>query len=227
MKNIKEFVMECCRTEFLKSEKVYCKSLGIKASTAAIFKIGIVPSEGLEQILKNAGYSSDEILSLNVSGLENRFCFPSRTLDGKIAAFYFRRSDTASQPIWHYRIYDPSDIYGIDMANPDKEYLILCEGIKDALSFANIGISNVAGALTPKFPTDEHMNKLRKFRRIILAFDNDEFGLKFAKVVQEQLKNNGLLTASLKFDGMDISSAMKDLTQRRIIINQIKSVYSD
>lgn len=227
MQDIKEYIALQCRSEFLKDSKKYCSQLKIKESTAELFEIGIVPEEGLISMLESAGYSKTEIENLNLSDLKNRFCFPSHTSDGRISAFYFRWSNTSLlQPKWINQNYIESDLYGIDKCTPDKKYILLCEGVSDTLACAKAGISNAISKGNFHFPNDEQTKILKQFGTVVLAFVNDDCGKKFSEKAKRRLVENGINTFTLEYEGRDICEALRDLTQRRLIINQLKTIMS-
>ena len=74
------------------------------------------------------------------------------------------------------------------------------------------------------YDTVEHISFLKPFENVIIAFDNDELGRNLTAKIKNTILNDCIY--DLKFEGADISVALKDLTQRRLIINQIKTVMS-
>lgn len=225
MQEIREYIATQCRNEFMKDPKGYCRQLRIKETTAELYEIGIVPEDGLFSMLENAGYSKDIIKALHFSDYKNRFCFPSRTNEGVISAFYFKRSDTSlQQPTWICRSCGLSDLYGINKCVPSKNYVLLCEGVGDVLACANVGIPNAITYGNGRFPTEEQISTLGRFKTVILAFDNDECGKETSENVRTTLSSKGISAIALVYESRDICEAMRDLTQRRLIINQLKTI---
>lgn len=225
MQDIKEHIAAQCRNEFMKDPKGYCCQLKIKETTTELYEIGIVPEEGLFSMLESAGYSSDIIKALNFSDYKNRFCFPSRTAEGVISAFYFKRSNNSfQQPTWICRSCGLSDLYGINKCVPNKNYVLLCEGVGDVLACANVGIPNATTYGNGRFPTEEQISALGRFKTVVLAFDNDEYGKETSEKVRTALASNGIAAITLAYENRDIGEAMRDLTQRRLIINQLKTI---
>lgn len=224
MQEIKSFIMEQSRKEFLKDERRYCKFLGIKPTTAELYQIGYIPDNGLASVLWERGYSQKEFAGLKLDNIQNRFLFPSLSQDGSVNAFYFKRKDYSSQPIWIVREFDKNSLYGADKINTQLNYIMLVEGINDVLACTNTHISNVVACMDVDSLTVEHISFLKSFENVIIAFDNDESGRKMAAQVKNAILNDYIY--DLKFEGADISVALKDLTQRRLIINQIKTVMS-
>ena len=220
MQEIKSFIMEQSRKEFLKDERRYCKFLGIKPTTAELYQIGYIPDNGLASVLWEHGYSQKEFAKLNLDSIHNRFLFPSLSQDGSVNAFYFKRNDYSSQPIWIARKFTENILYGADKVNTQLNYIMLVEGINDVLACANTHISNVVAYMDVDSITTKQVDFLKSFKNVIIAFDNDESGRKMAVKVKSSILNEYIY--DLKFEGADISVASKDLTQRRLIINQIK-----
>ena len=112
----------------------------------------------------------------------------------------------------------------MDKLSNEREYILLCEGVRDALACASNGISNVVAVTNSDFPTSEQIEILRSYKNILVAFDNDTRGEKFADVCVNLLADTDFTITLLQYNGSDIRIALRDLTQRRLIINQIKTV---
>ena len=224
MQEIKSFIMEQSRKEFLKDERRYCKFLGIKPTTAELYQIGYIPDNGLASVLWERGYSQKEFAGLKLDNIQNRFLFPSLSQDGSVNTFYFKRNDYSSQPIWIARNFTENSLYGTDKINTQLNYIMLVEGINDVLACANTHISNVVAYMDVDSLTTKQVDFLKSFENVIIAFDNDESGRKMSAKLKGSILNDYIY--DLKFEGADISAALKDLTQRRLIINQIKTVMS-
>lgn len=181
MQEIKSFIMEQSRKEFLKDERRYCKSLGIKPTTAELYQIGYIPDDGLVSVLWERGYSQKEFAELKLDSIHSRFLFPSFSRDGSVNAFYFKRNDYSSQPIWIVREFAENSLYGADKINPQLNYIMLVEGISDVLACTNTHISNVVAYMDVDSLTVEQIGFLKSFENVIIAFDNDELGRKLAQ----------------------------------------------
>lgn len=223
MQNIKEYIVTQCRNEFLKDPKTNCRLLKIKESTAELYEVGIVPETGLISMLESAGYSGNEIKALNILSFSSRYCFPARNSDGDISAFYFKRSTTSDrQPIWSLRTYDKNSLYGMNNVVSDKDYILLCESVSDVLACANFGINAVA-LQNSHLLNKEQSAFVSQFKTVFLAFDNDDYGMEKSEKAKTHLAEAGVAAIVLSYESIDICEAMRDLTQRRLIINQIKS----
>ena len=222
MQEIKKFIIEQSRKEFLKEEERYCKILGIKPTTAEFYQIGYIPCNGISSSLWENGYMHNEYEELNLENIHNRFLFPSYSLTGGINTFYFKRNDYSDEPIWIARHYNNSDLYGADKCNSRLNYIMLVKGIDNVLTCAKTHISNVVAFTDVDSLTMEQIGFLKSFENVIMAFDNDEPGRKMAAKVKNSILNDYIY--ELDFEGNDISYALKDLTERRLIINQIKTI---
>lgn len=222
MQEIKSFIIEQSRKEFLNDERKYCQFLGIKPTTAELYHIGYIPDNGLASVLWEHGYSRKEFAELKLDSIHNKFLFPSYSKDGSINAFYLKRNDYSTQPIWIVRRYEESDLFGTDKVNMQLNYIMLVEGINDVLACADSRVSNVVACVDADFLTMKQVDFLKSFNNVIIAFDNDDLGRRRVAEVKNSLLNDCVY--DLKFEGADISSSLKDLTQRRLIINQIKTI---
>lgn len=113
---------------------------------------------------------------------------------------------------------------GLTNVSPNKNYVLLCEGVGDVLACTNVGIPNAITYGNGRFSTEEQISGLGRFKTVILTFDNDECGKETSEKVRTTLASNGLAALTLSYENRDIGEAMRDLTQRRLIINQLKTI---
>lgn len=106
----------------------------------------------------------------------------------------------------------------------NRNYVLLCEGVGDVLACANVGIPNAITYGGGRFPAEEQISALGQFKTVILAFDNDEYGKETSEKARTTLASNGIVAIPLANESRDIGEAMRDLTQRRLIINQLKTI---
>jgi hypothetical protein len=92
-----------------------------------------------------------------------------------------------------YKIYQPKSedfkffkvsnhIQGYEQLNYDKDYLVICSSLKDAMSFTKLGFVN-AEVVAPdsensKLPTKVIEEFKSKYKSVCTVFDNDEAGLR-------------------------------------------------
>lgn len=65
---------------------------------------------------------------------------------------------------------------------------------------------------------------IEQFNTVILTFDNDEYGKENSVRVGKIHASKGVSVITLAYESRDIGEAMHDLTQRPLIINQLKTI---
>lgn len=135
---------------------------------------------------------------------------PLLDAQGKPVSLYGRRVQKGElrhlyPPGPHRGLFNPSALDG-----PAGREVILCEAVLDALTFCAHGFSATCAYGTEGL-TDELWERLRKARKVYLAYDADEAGDRAAERDTARLKSVGVEVARVRFPwGMDANAyAMK------------------
>ena len=157
---------------------------------------------------------TDEVIDLFDIGYNAEtdcITFPVRDINGNclfvaersVKSKYFHYPLSAEKPLYGLYEYNEATnvvnsnwscmIYGLDFTTWDKSEVIVCESMLDALVFWTI--NKYAVALNG-LGTDYQINQLKKLpcRKIILATDNDEAGMKARKILRQKLQNTKIIT---------------------------------
>lgn len=124
-----------------------------------------------------------------IKELEDRLIFPITDISGKIRVYVARHTLSDAQPKY---LYYPAHVrIGCfpEKINSDKDYIILVEGIFDALNLYDKGVDNVVVAFGTQSLKSNIGNKLAVYkvqgiRKVYLFFDGDYAG----KTASEELK---------------------------------------
>lgn len=135
----------------------------------------------------------------------DRYMFPIRDARGKTIAFSGRARDNSSPAKYKNspeteHFHKRSLLYNLDVARGYGSVIIV-EGHVDALSLIVSGVPNVVAAMGTAI-TPEHLTHLQN-KRILLAFDNDNAGMK---------KQAGLVSENInkiKFDCLKVGTLGK------------------
>ncbi len=172
----------------------YFKKRKLTDKTIGEFRLGYAKNEltGLQQILKNAGFSQKEMIAAGVAKerngktidqFRNRVTFPIINPGGRVVGFSARVLD-ASLPKYintpSTDIYDKSNIlYGIYQAKErirKQDHTIIVEGNMDVIASHQAGVKNVVASSGTAL-TERQLDILKKFSpNIKLAFDVDPAG---------------------------------------------------
>ena len=182
----------------------------ISADAILDFKIGFAPESSSELIeyLQNRGFSTQELSrsslfnideNENLQGVfQNRLMFPIQDEYGNYIGFCGRSID--EKAIVKHIIsskspaFDPKEhLYGLNSAQGfDK--LILCESYFDVVKLTDIGLENTVAAFCT-FLSLEQANLLKKHTdKVLLYFDDDELGARFAAHAMSMLEKVGVPT---------------------------------
>lgn len=154
--------------------------------------------------------------AINGSGMsEEEAVYPYRDEKGRVLYevvrfrdknFRQRRRDAQGKPIWGLgetrRV-----LFGLPelLATKPGELVVICEGEKDALAVAGVGIAatcNPMGAGKWRQEYTEWLKTHLADRRFLVTPDNDAAGLAHADEVYHSLKNAGLFVRVAKLDGV-------------------------
>jgi len=124
--------------------------------------------------------------------------------EGKIVSFYGRRA----QPGEVKHLYPSGPHRGVfNPAAFDAPEIILCEAVLDALTFCAHGFSHATCIYGTEGMTDEIFERLRKARKIFLAYDADDAGDRAAARDTARLKSVGVDVARVRFPwGLDANA---------------------
>ena len=123
---------------------------------------------------------------------------------GKIVSFYGRRVQTGE--VRH--LYPPGPHRGVfNPAAFDAAEIILCEAVLDALTFCAHGFAHTSCIYGTQGMTDEIWERLRKARKVFLAYDADDAGDRAAERDTARLKSLGVDVARVRFPwGLDANA---------------------
>jgi len=126
---------------------------------------------------------------------------PLHDAQGRIVSLYGRRVQKGE--LRH--LYPPGPHRGLfNPAALDRPEVILCEAVFDALTFCAAGLVNATCAYGTEGMTEELWERLRKARKVFLAYDADEAGERAAERDTARLKSVGVEVARVRFPwGLD------------------------
>ena len=126
-----------------------------------------------------------------------------------------------------YKIYQPKSedfkffkvsnhIQGYEQLKYDKDYLVICSSLKDAMSFTKLGFVN-AEVVAPDSENSKLPNKViqefkTKYKAVCTVFDNDEAGFRASKKYEEMY---GIQSIHINLS-KDISDSIKDYTPTKV-----------
>ena len=138
-----------------------------------------------------------------VKELEDRIIFPIRDITGKIRVYVARHTLSDAQPRY---LYYPAHVrIGCypEKINTDKNYIILVEGIFDALNLYDKGLDNVVsifGTQSLKLNIKDKLliYKVQGIRKIYLFLDGDVPGQKAAEELEPLIAAEGFEVEQIK-----------------------------
>lgn len=153
------------------------------------------------EILKNSQY--DCYLADGTCRWLNNLVFPITDLAENIVGFagynphnYLKAKETGDKSLNYYG-YSNKDLFvkgnylyclnGVYKKALDQGYLILTDGLFDCLSLSSYGY--LAAALLGSNVNEQILAQLTFIDRVILAYDNDEAGLRLSKFLNRKLRN--------------------------------------
>lgn len=141
--------------------------------------------------------------------------FPYYNEGGALVA-YKQRVDTndGRDFYWHGTATD-AGWFGLQTINPEKQsVLVLAEGESDTLAVAqatrdNVGVIGVAkGAATARTLVKSSLHILKRFKKIVIAFDNDTAGNEARQAVLELLPKHRTFVVNLPTGVKDMNEAL-------------------
>ena len=184
----------------------YLKSRGFGREDADRFELGFAPNrwEALSRALTDGGIPAEDLIAVGVTvrtdrgGLRDRFrgrlIFPVHDPGGDVIGFGGR-----TLPDLDYGDFDPPKylnspetalykktrvLYGVPQARADivrAEQVLVCEGYTDVMALHQAGFGNAVATCGTAVGI-EHLGMVARYaRRVVLAFDGDEAGVKAAE----------------------------------------------
>ena len=112
----------------------------------------------------------------------------------------------------HRGLFNPSAL-SAEALSLSKGEIILCEAVLDALSFCAAGFANAACLYGTEGMTEELWERLRKARKVYLAYDADEAGDRAAERDTARLQSAGVEVARVRFPrGLDANAYAVQVT---------------
>ena len=226
LEKVKDFYTEEL-TKNSKAKNYLLKHRKIPAYVAREFEIGFADGdkllefakkEGIEEILRKLGHIKTHWGSFDI--LRGRIVIPVKDEKGRIKGFTGRLiEDDKTQPKYLHTPYLSKGeiLFGLTppaiQAIREKQYLIIVEGVFDAIRLHSIGVRNAVAIFGTEL-SDKQIKKIlwlrkrAKLQKVILAFDNDEAGKKAV------LKNLKKLFA-MGFEGV-YNLSYKDIKEKDI-----------
>lgn len=144
---------------------------------------------------------------------------------GEVSEVYGRKINDHLRVGTAYHLYLPGEHKGIfnreNLLSANVETLILCEALIDALSFYKYGFKNVTTSFGVAGFTDELFEFItsKPFKRVIVAYDNDEAGRKAADVLAEKLNAEGVEVKFFKQgESYDINRLVVESNNERLAL---------
>lgn len=141
--------------------------------------------------------------------------FPFYDIDtGTLLGCKLRRFGGVKKDIWMDNGSDTRKMtfFGINATPSAAKTVILCEGESDTLSMAEVfpefGVLGIPGADTAEKCIKGGLHVLKKFQRIIIAFDNDEAGARARETALALLPAGKTYVANLPNDANDINELL-------------------
>jgi DNA primase len=194
-------VKDFYKSELNKAERTvaseYLKKRKLKSSIIKHFELGYAPN--IWDSLKRKSFPEKELLDLGLIQLKdnekgtydkfrNRLMFPFHDTSGRIVGFGGRALHSDQQPKYlnspESPVYKKGTIlYGLFQAADSirkEETVILVEGYFDLLRLVDSGISNVVASSGTAVSTNQAFLLKRYAKRVIIAYDSDEAGIRAA-----------------------------------------------
>lgn len=128
--------------------------------------------EHIQKYVASRGLDSTQLLYSNTkpSGMWKRFIIPC-TYNNKLIGYVARTTDPDSKPKYH-NSYEGGYVYGMDNQLPNAKFVVVTEGILDAMSIGGVGILSNNASETQAQIIDTLA------REVILVPDRDRAGQK-------------------------------------------------
>lgn len=143
--------------------------------------------------------------------LANRYLFPIKDAKHNVIAFSGRAIDPTALAKYintkDTKYFHKSQVlYNYDVAIHVGTSTYVVEGYADALSLITSGVTNVVASMGTAF-TDEHI-KMLKYKKIILALDNDSAGIESTRKLCEENPGLYVLVYGKDFKWKDFNDAL-------------------
>lgn len=191
----------------------YLKDRGLTKETIKKFAIGIADNgwTGIRDALRQEGFSDKDMLEIGLISqnsktgntydkFTNRIMFPIIDKERRIVGFsgrLYKPDDKRDSKYFNSPasiIFNKSEtLFGINYAVQSSfKSWILCEGQLDVITSHQAGYNTTVASLGTSF-TKEHADTIREYtKKVYLAFDNDEAGIKAKLRAIPILRNAGL-----------------------------------
>ena len=136
-------------------------------------------------LLQKSGHKVEELENLGLMLTEDRelydshVVFPVRTVNKKLIHMQGRNTDPTANVRWLADKGKPpinNYLYNLENISSTTEYLVLVEGISDALSLLELGEPTV-GAFGINFSLLRHLPTLKNLTHILAIFDRDKYSI--------------------------------------------------
>jgi DNA primase len=153
------------------------------------------------------GYTHDELVAGYLcsksdrghyfDSFRNRVMFPIIDVSGNVIAFGGRVMDD-SKPKYKNSSDTPvfkklRNLYALNFArHVCQDELVLCEGYMDVIALHSVGITNAVATLGTAITSEQARLMSRYTKRVVIAYDSDEAGVKAATRAMKMLEDVGL-----------------------------------
>lgn len=136
-------------------------------------------------LLRSKGHSKEELENLGLMLTKDRelydshVVFPVRTPNGKLVHVQGRNTDPAATLRWLADKGQPpinNYLYNIENLNDKTDYVVIVEGISDALSLLELGEPTV-GTFGINFSLLRHIPSFKNLTHILAIFDRDKYSI--------------------------------------------------
>lgn len=174
----------------------YFKNRGLTDETIIRFGLGYSnkTSDDLYKHLKSKGYTDSLLKESGLIGYDNkggydkfhnRAMFPIMDIRNRVIGFGGRVMGEGMPKYLNSpetKLFDKSrNLYGLNIARASrKPEIIVCEGYMDVISLHQAGFNNAIASLGTSFTIGHAMLLKRYTNQVILAYDNDQAGIKAA-----------------------------------------------
>ena len=202
-----------------KDAREYLTSRGLTPAAVKRFGLGYAPDsfDSLRKYMRGLGYTDDELKTMFLCGrsertgnyydyFRGRVMFPIIDSFGNVVAFggrllgdgkpkYLNSSDT---PVFK----KSRNLFALNFARKAcAEQLILCEGYMDVIAVNMAGFPNAVATLGTALTPEQARMMAKYTKKVILAYDSDEAGVKAAKRAIPMLTEVGLEVKMLRMEG--------------------------
>ena len=205
--------------DFAAPAREYLAARGLTAAAVKRFGLGFAPDsfDALRRHLRGLGYSDEELKAAFLCGksertgryydyFRGRVMFPIIDSFGNVVAFggrllgdgkpkYLNSSDT---PVFK----KSRNLFALNFARKAcAEQLILCEGYMDVIAVNMAGFPNAVATLGTALTPEQARMMAKYTKKVVLAYDSDEAGVKAAKRAIPMLTEVGLEVKMLRMEG--------------------------